>query len=174
MLRAVATLNTIFRQTGAMTSIFLMDTGMETTHNYIQATLQILNRSFLTFSSAPPSSTLASGSRLVVLECYTLLSQILSSYQPFDHTELLNEADETFKHAIKATTQSMEQFLIRIWSQDSERLERRAQGRMPSNKDAQAKPVLWSLVSLTLKEGSAVDDLLKTLLGWMDTFKGLS
>ncbi|KAF9363024.1 Integrator complex subunit 7 [Mortierella sp. NVP85] len=171
VLRAVATLNTIFRQTGAMTSIFLMDTGMDTIHNYIQATLQILDRSFLTFSSAPPSSTLASGSRLVVLECYTLLSLILSSYQPLDHTELLNEADETFKHAIKATTQSMEQFLIRIWSQDSEQLERKAQDGMTSNKDTQAKPVLWSLVSLTLKEGSAVDDLLKTLLGWMDTFK---
>lgn len=172
MLRAVATLNTIFRQTGAMTSIFLMDTGVETIHNYIQATLQILDRSFTTFSSAFPSSTLASGSRLVVLECYTLLSIILSSYQPLDHTELLNEADQTFKHAVKTTTQSMEQFLIRIWSQDNERLEGRAQGSITSNKDAQAKPVLWSLVSLTLKEGSSVDTLLKTLLEWMDTFKG--
>ncbi|KAG0239906.1 Integrator complex subunit 7 [Mortierella sp. GBA43] len=167
VLRATATLSKIFRLTGSMTSISLMDSGAETVRKCVKATLQILDRSFSIFSSSPLSSPLASRSRLVVLECYTLLSVILSSYQPSSQLEFLDGADQTFKDALRTATKSMEQFLVRIWSQDSEQLGGRAQTR-----DAQAKFVLSSLVSLTLTEGSIIDDLLRTLLGWMDTFKG--
>ncbi|KAF9963252.1 hypothetical protein BGZ65_004910 [Modicella reniformis] len=174
VLRAMSTLDKVFRLTGVLTSISLADFGTQTINDYIQATLQILDRSFSTFSSTPPSSRLAAGSKLVVLECYSLLSVILSSYQPMDETESLDNADQTFKDAIKSVTQSMERFLERIWSQGSKQSEGGGQGGVMSSKVDQAKPVLWFLVSLTLREGSAVDVLLMTILRWIDTYKDSS
>ncbi|KAG0358105.1 Integrator complex subunit 7 [Gamsiella multidivaricata] len=169
-LRAMATLRKIFCLTNVMTSICLMDSGTESMKGYIGTCLRILERSSLSLSSP---STLASVSRLVVLECYGLLSIILPSYQRFEGMGSFTGADETFREAIKVDTRSMEQFLVRIWSQSSSKS---AAGDYLSTAEnmAQSRTVLWSLVTLTLEEDSGVDTLLANLMEWIGAYKDIS
>ncbi|KAG0021962.1 Integrator complex subunit 7 [Entomortierella chlamydospora] len=163
-LKAMVTLHKIFRLTNAMTSISLLESGIETMRGYIQVCIQILERSFSILpSTASPLSSASSVSKLVVLECYAVLAVILPYYRQLEAAGLTNVADSTFREAIGKTTESMEQFLLGIFSRG---------GKLHRDDTAQSRMVLSSLVSLTLEGGSGIDALLSTLLGWINTYKG--
>ncbi|KAG0000625.1 Integrator complex subunit 7 [Entomortierella chlamydospora] len=165
-LKAMVTLHKIFRLTNAMTSISLLESGIETMRGYIQVCIQILERSFSILpSTASPLSSASSVSKLVVLECYAVLAVILPYYRQLEAAGLTNVADSTFREAIGKTTESMEQFLLGIFSRG---------GKLHRDDAAQSRMVLSSLVSLTLEGGSGIDALLSTLLGWINTYKDSS
>ncbi|KAF8931353.1 Integrator complex subunit 7 [Dissophora ornata] len=180
-LRAMVALDKIFRLTGVMTSISLVDSGADTMKSYIQASLHILERAFSSLSSSLLPSW--SPSRLVVLECYAVLSVMLPYYRRSEAAGFSSTADKTFQEAVKVVTQSMEQFFVKMWSRygdlqgagNSNSNGNSNGGILVSKEDiSQSKRILWALVTLTLEEGSGVDVLLKTLLEWVDTYKDVS
>ncbi|KAF9347984.1 Integrator complex subunit 7 [Mortierella sp. AD094] len=166
-LKAMLTLYKIFRLTNAMTTISLLDSGIEIMKSYIQACIQILERSFsaLPSTASPSSSPASSVSKLVVLECYAVLAVILPYYRQLEAAGLISVADSTFREAIGKTTESMEQFLLGIFSRG---------GKLYKDDTAQSRMVLSSLVALTLEGGSGIDALLSTLLEWINTYKDSS
>ncbi|KAF9983724.1 Integrator complex subunit 7 [Mortierella antarctica] len=167
-LRAMETLNNIFRLTGITTSILLLgDSGLDTMLSYIQMSLQVLERTSTSISS---SST---RSRLIPLECFSLLSVILPS-----HGELTDisskpsktSAEQTFCNAVTSATQSMETFLMRIWSQDSGE----PRVKLSQQDIGHSKVVLWNWINLSLAEAEQVDKVLRTLLGWIGEYEDVS
>jgi hypothetical protein len=134
VLRAMATLIKIFQPTGIMTSISLMDSEVKTIHSYIETALHILNHFLSTFSSAPSSSSLASGSRLEVLA-------ILASYQKLSHDRFSEDTDQTYRE--RYTIHGV--VSVKGWSQGSGQVEgREDQVGVSSTNDVQAKPALSS------------------------------
>ncbi|KAF9105371.1 Integrator complex subunit 7 [Mortierella sp. AM989] len=161
-LKAMLTLHKIFGLTSAMTSISLLDSGTSIMKGYIQACIQILERSFLTLPSTPSASSASSGSRLVVLECYSVLAAILPYYRQLEAAGLITAAESTFHEAVGKVTQSMEQFLLSILSRG---------GRLSKLETTQSRMVLSSLVALTLEGGSGIGGFITTLLEWINTYK---
>ncbi|KAF8950573.1 hypothetical protein BGZ46_004435, partial [Entomortierella lignicola] len=163
-LKAMITLCKIFRLTSAMTSISLLDMGTEIIKIYIQVSIQILERSFskLATNSNSSSSVASLGSKLVVLECYSVLAVMLPYYRQLGGAGLVSVEDSTFSEAVGKVTQSMEQFLLMILSR---------RRRLSKEDAAQSKMVLSSLVTLTLEGGSGIGELLTTLLEWINTYK---
>jgi len=165
-LRAMETLNNIFRLTGITTSILLLGaSGLDTMLSYIKMSLQVLERTYASLSSSHTRS------RLVLLECFSLLSVILPSYSELAHTSsrsLQTSAEQTFGNAVKSATHSMELFLIRIWSQESG--EPRA--KLSPQDLSHSKAVLWYWINLSLAEEEQVDQVLKALLEWIGMYKG--
>ncbi|KAF9895922.1 hypothetical protein BX616_008532, partial [Lobosporangium transversale] len=198
VLKAMLAIHKIFHMTCAITSISLTETGAETIKGYIQTCLQILERSFssdsLLESSAtattaatavaePGSSTITtlyhttSWSKPVVLECYSVLTVLLPYCHQFNIRESFSEteAGNMFNNSTKTVTQSMKQFLICILSQGGGVVHGVADGgsksdQLSSENVAQARIVLWSLLVLTIEEGSGIDDLLETVLEWVVTY----
>ena len=165
-LRAMETLNNIFRLTGITTSILLLgESGLDTMLSYIKMSLQVLERTYASLSSSHTRS------RLVLLECFSLLSVILPSYSELAHTSsrsLQTSAEQTFGNAVKSATHSMELFLILIWSQESG--EPRA--KLSPQDLSHSKAVLWYWINLSLAEEEQVDQVLKALLEWIGMYKG--
>ncbi|KAG0086937.1 hypothetical protein BGZ93_011242 [Podila epicladia] len=161
VLRCMVTLNRIFRLTsGVLSSILLLDSGRETAAEFIQMTIQILKES---------------KSRLVHLECYSLLSVILPGYKICSSTS----EDVTYLEAAKFMTNSMELFLVWIWSSMTASLSfsTKSMGNLRDEEAAQGRVVLEILLTITLQQGSsleaqkAIDSLFKTLLDWIETYQ---
>ncbi|KAG9325619.1 hypothetical protein KVV02_000644 [Mortierella alpina] len=167
-LRAMGTLNNIFRLTGITTSILLLgDSGLDTLLSYIQMCLQVLER---TSTSVSSSST---RSRLIPLECFSLLSVILPSYgelADISSKPSKTSAEQTFCNAVTSATQSMETFLVRIWSQDSGE----PRVKLSQQDIGHSKVVLWYWINLSLAEAEQVDKVLRTLLGWIGVYEEVS
>lgn len=165
-LRAMETLNNIFRLTGITTSILLLgDSGLDIMLSYIQMCLLVLER---TTASHFSSST---RSRLVFLECFSLLSVLLPSYSELADTPLktsITNAEQNFTSAVKSATHSMELFLMRIWNQDSGE----PRVKLSQQDISHSKAVLWYWINLSLAEEEQVDKVLRTLLGWIGVYKG--
>ncbi|KAG0092896.1 hypothetical protein BGZ92_008252 [Podila epicladia] len=164
VLRCMVTLNRIFRLTsGVLSSILLLDSGRETAAEFIQMTIQILKES---------------KSRLVHLECYSLLSVILPGYKICSSTS----EDVTYLEAAKFMTNSMELFLVWIWSSMTASLSfsTKSMGNLRDEEAAQGRVVLEILLTITLQQGSsleaqkAIDSLFKTLLDWIETYQDWS
>ncbi|KAF9324185.1 hypothetical protein BG006_000783 [Podila minutissima] len=161
VLRCMVTLGRIFRLTsGVLSSILLLDSDRETAAEFIQMTIQILKES---------------NSRLVHLECYSLLSVILPGYKNYSSTS----EDATYLEAVKYMTKSMELFLVWIWSSMTASLSLSTKSvESPRDEEAaQGRVVLEILLTITLQQGSsleaqeAVDSLFKTLLDWIETYE---
>ncbi|CAO3574685.1 unnamed protein product [Mortierella alpina] len=167
-LRAMETLNNIFRLTGITTSILLLgESGLDTMLSYIEMSLQVLERTSASLSSSHTRS------RLVLLECFSLLSVILPSYSELADTSSRSSqasAEQTFGNAVKSATHSLELFLIRIWSQESG--EPRA--KLSQQDLSHSKAVLWYWINLSLAEEEQVDKVLKALLEWIGMYKDVS
>ncbi|KAF9283003.1 D-tyrosyl-tRNA(Tyr) deacylase [Mortierella alpina] len=167
-LRAMETLNNIFRLTGITTSILLLgDSGLDIMLSYIQMCLLVLER---TTASHLSSST---RSRLVFLECFSLLSVLLPSYSELADTPLkmsVTNAEQNFTSAVKSATHSMELFLVRIWNQDSGE----PRVKLSQQDINHSKAVLWYWINLSLAEEEQVDKVLRTLLGWIGVYKDVS
>ncbi|KAF9555797.1 D-tyrosyl-tRNA(Tyr) deacylase [Mortierella alpina] len=167
-LRALETLNNIFRLTGITTSILLLgEPGLDTMLSYIQMCLRVLEPTSTSLSSA------STRSRLILLECFSLLSVILPSYSELAETlskPLGTSAEQTFNNAVKSVTQAMELFLTRIWSHDSDEL----RVKLSQQDISHSKAVLWYWINLSLAEAEQVDKVLRTLLGWIGVYKEVS
>ncbi|KAF9953910.1 hypothetical protein BGZ72_005068 [Mortierella alpina] len=167
-LRAMETLNNIFRLTGITTSILLVgESGLDIMLSCIQMCLRVLERASTFHSSS------ITRSRLVPLECFSLLSVILPSYSELSQTPLKTSrksAEQTFSTAVQSATQAMELFLMRIWSHDSG--EPRA--KLSQQDISHSKAVLWYWINLSLAEDEQVEKVLRTLLGWIGVYKDVS
>ncbi|KAG0206961.1 hypothetical protein BGX28_001710 [Mortierella sp. GBA30] len=167
-LRALETLNNIFRLTSITTSILLLgSSGLDTMIFYIQMCLQVLERTALSASSS------TSGSRLVLLECFSLLSVVLPSFRELRDIALAActtspTAEQTFNSTIRYATQAMEQFLVRLWSQSSTEAQRSSQEDIK-----QSKAVIWYWINLILEEDTEAERVMKTILEWMDAYQAL-
>ncbi|KAG0260726.1 H(+)-transporting V1 sector ATPase subunit A [Mortierella polycephala] len=179
VLRALSTLQKIFRLTGVMTTVLLQDdSGQDIMKNYTQTCLQILERAAYSFSSTQSSEQFSSGSKFMLLEGFTLFSAIVPSYKDAVATareiDIVDaNAEEALRTAIKAVVVMMKQFLVSVWDQRSSG----TSGRNLENEDIHhSKAVLWLLVSLILEEqeDSELERFLVTLMEWINTYKELS
>ncbi|KAF9217944.1 hypothetical protein BGZ59_006990 [Podila verticillata] len=164
VLRCMVTLGRIFRLTsGVLSSLLLLDSGKDTVTEFIQMAIQILEDS---------------RSRLVHLECYSLLSVIIPGYREF----MSASEDATYLETVKTVTKSMELFLVWIWSSMTASLSFSTQslGKFRDEEAAQGRIVLEMLLTITLQQASpleaqeAIDSLFKTLLDWIETYQDWS
>jgi len=136
---------------------------------FVQLSMQVLRRfngSSQSSTSTPRSTTTA---QLVLLECYSLLSIVLSNFRELE-LDLIEEEANTqissiYNDSVREATQSMEQSLDGIWT-------RSRAGSVAAEIHDQLKTVLWLLITLTLEEGSGVEALLSVLLNWLSQHRG--
>ncbi|KAF9092984.1 hypothetical protein BGX23_003764 [Mortierella sp. AD031] len=163
-LRAVSTLHRVFMQAGVMTSMLILpDAGQQTMSGYIEMALHILERSTASASMSHLSL------RLLLLECYALLSVLLPSYKHGSVVEWSETADQTYRSAIREATQSMEQFLVKLWAPIKE-----GTRSLWQDESSQSSTVLRYWLVLTLEEQAGADKMFKTILVWMEEYKELS
>ena len=161
-LRAVSTLHKVFLQAGVMTSLLMLpDAGQQTMAGYIEMALHIMDR------STTSASLSHFGLRLLLLESYALLSVLLPSYKHGGVIEWSEAAEHTYRGALQETIRSMEQFLVKLWSplKDGTR-------SLSQEESSQSGTVLRYWLVLTLEEESGAEEMFKTILGWIEDYKG--
>jgi hypothetical protein len=137
---------------------------------FVLLSMQVLRR----FTGSSQPSTSASGStttsQLVLLECYSLLSIVLSNFRDLELEMTEEEANtqmgSVYSDSVREVTQSMERFLDGIWT-------RSRAGFVATEIHDQSRTVLWLLITLTLEEGSGVEALLTVLLNWLSQHRGM-
>ncbi|KAF9340504.1 Integrator complex subunit 7 [Linnemannia elongata] len=162
-LRAVSTLHKVFLQAGVMTSLLMLpDAGQQTMAGYIEMALHIMDR------STTSASLSHFGLRLLLLESYALLSVLLPSYKHGGVIEWSETAENTYWGALQETIRSMEQFLVKLWSplKDGTR-------SLSQEESSQSGTVLRYWLVLTLEEESGAEKMFKTILGWIEDYKGV-
>ncbi|KAG0346671.1 Integrator complex subunit 7 [Podila humilis] len=161
ILRCMVTLGKIFRLPSSwLSQIMLKEDDLDIVGGFLQMTIKILK---------------GTQSRLVKLECFSLLSLIFPAYKDFSRASF----DDQYVQSVSFVTKSMELFLVWIWS--SMTASRSFSSKtMDDTKEAEArhaKAVLEYWLSLTLQQSStlegqqAVDAIFTTLLDWIDTYR---
>ncbi|KAF8948257.1 Integrator complex subunit 7 [Haplosporangium gracile] len=161
-LRAVSTLHKVFLQAGVMTSLLVLpDAGQQTMAGYIEMALHIMDR------STTSASLSHFGLRLLLLESYALLSVLLPSYKHGGVIEWSEAAECTYRDALRHTIPSMEQFLTMLWTPL-----RHGTRTLSQEESSQSGTVLRYWLVLTLEEEFGPEKMFKTILGWMEDYKG--
>lgn len=145
-----------------MTSLLMLpDAGQQTIAGNIEMALHIIDR------SATSASLSHFGMRLLLLETYALLSVLLPSYKHGGVVEWSEAAEHTYHDALRETIRSMEGFLVRLWTPLKD-------GTRPLSQEesGQSGTVLRYWLMLTLEEESGAEKMFKSILGWMEDYKG--
>jgi len=145
-----------------MTSMLMLpDGGQQTMAGYIEMALHILER------STASASLSHLGLRLLLLECYALLSVLLPSYRHGGVVEWPESAEKTYRNALREAIHSMEQFLQKLWEplKDGSR-------KLSQEESKQSGTVLRYWLVLTLEEETGANKVFKVILGWMENYQG--